>query len=67
MMKVFICPSCGRMTVGSRKKEVSCSKCNEENMERAKISFQQYTAMDEQKRRDYSESWLYIHNAAKRK
>lgn len=28
----------------------------------SKLSFAQYTEMDEQQRRDYSESWLYIRN-----
>ncbi|MCI8282006.1 MAG: DNA-directed RNA polymerase subunit M [Lachnospiraceae bacterium] len=67
MMKIFICPGCGRMTVGSRKKEVYCSKCDEVTMMRAKLTFKQYTAMTEEQRKDYAQSWLYIHNAAKRK
>lgn len=66
-MKIFICPGCGRMTVGSRKKEMFCSKCDETEMVCAKITFEKYTKMDEQQRTDYAESWLYIHNAAKRK
>lgn len=28
----------------------------------SKLSFTQYTEMDEQQRKDYSESWLYIRN-----
>lgn len=66
-MKVFICPDCGRMTVGSRKKEVLCSKCNETVMISTKIAFEKYAQMDEQQRCDYAQSWLYIHNAAKRR
>ncbi len=66
MMKIFICPSCGRMTAASRKKEVYCSKCEETLMERAKLTFENYTQMDDQQRKNYSESWLYIHKAGKR-
>lgn len=66
MMKIFICPSCGRMTAASRKKEVFCSKCDEMPMERAKLTFEKYTEMDDKQRKDYSDSWLYIHAAGKR-
>lgn len=66
MMKIFICPGCGRMTVGSRKKEIFCSKCNEAAMVPAKITFESYAQMDEQQRQNYADSWLYIHRSAKR-
>lgn len=66
MMKIFICPSCGRMTAASRKKEVNCSKCNEAPMERAKLTFEKFAEMDEKQRKDYSDSWMYIHSANKR-
>lgn len=66
MMKIFICPTCGRLTAASRKKEVCCSKCSERPMERAKLTFEAYTAMDDKQRKDYSESWLYIHAAGKK-
>ena len=63
-MKIFICPSCGRMTVGSRKKELFCSKCNETAMICTKISFEKYSKMNELQRKNYAESWLYIHKTA---
>lgn len=66
MMKIFICPGCGRMTAASRKKEVNCSRCGELPMERAKLTFEKFTEMDEQQRNDYSKSWLYIHQAGKK-
>jgi len=66
MMKIFICPKCGWLTVASRKKEVFCSKCKEVSMEKVKLTFEQYTEMDEQQRKNYADSWLYIHNASKR-
>lgn len=31
----------------------------------SKLSFSQYSEMDEQQRKDYSESWLYIWNRTK--
>ena len=60
-MKIFICTGCGRMTAASRKKELACLKCNELPMEKVKLTFEQFSEMDEQKRADYVKSWLYIH------
>lgn len=65
MMKVFICPNCGRLTTASRRKEVTCMKCEGVVMARAKITFTKYAEMDEQQRKDYSDSWLYIHKKGK--
>ena len=31
----------------------------------SKLTFSQYSEMDEQQRKDYSESWLYIRNKTK--
>lgn len=31
----------------------------------SKLSFAKYTEMDEQQRKDYAESWLYIRNCGK--
>lgn len=31
----------------------------------SKLTFAKYTEMDEQQRKDYSESWLYIHKRKK--
>ena len=67
MMKIFICPNCGRLTAVSRKKEVNCFKCGGSPMERAKLTFEAYTEMDDRQRKDYSDSWLYIRAAGKRK
>ena len=67
MMKIYLCPGCGRMTAASRKKEVYCSKCNEVLMERVKLTFEKYTEMDEQQRKDYAQSWLYIHDPERRR
>lgn len=66
MMKIFICPGCGRMTAASRKKEVSCSKCGELPMERSRITFEKYAAMDDRQRADYARSWMYIHSTGKK-
>ena len=61
MMKIYICPGCGRMTAVSRKIEVACSHCKERPMERVKLTFESYTQMDDRQRKDYADSWLYIH------
>jgi hypothetical protein len=66
MMKIFICPGCGRMTAASRKKEVFCSRCGELPMERSRITFEKYAAMDDGQRIDYAKSWMYIHAAGKK-
>lgn len=60
MMKVFICPGCGSITTVSRRKEVICYKCEGLKMVASKLSFAQYSEMNEQQRKDYAESWLYI-------
>jgi len=39
MMKVFICPECGWMRVVSRRKDVECFKCGNEQMTLAKVDF----------------------------
>lgn len=65
MMKVFICPECGSITTVSRRKEIFCHKCGGTKMILSKLSFSQYSEMDEQQRKDYSESWLYIWNRTK--
>lgn len=66
MMKVFICPKCGWMRVVSRRREVECFKCGECRMTLAKIDFENYTAMSEAERKNYSDGWLYIHQKARR-
>lgn len=60
MMKVFICPECGSITTVSRRKEVECYRCGGAEMVPSKLTFAKYSEMDEQQRRDYAESWLYI-------
>ncbi len=65
MMKVFICPECGSITTVSRRKEIYCHKCGGTKMLPSKLTFSQYSEMDEQQRKDYSESWLYIRNKTK--
>ncbi len=64
-MKVFICPACGSITTVSRRKEMFCHKCQGTKMVPSKLTFSKYTEMNEQERKDYSESWLYIRNHTK--
>ena len=61
MMKVYICPSCGWMRVVSRRKDVECYKCGENQMVLSKVDFGKFTEMSEEERKDYSDGWLYIH------
>lgn len=53
------------MTTVSRRKEVMCYKCEGIQMVPSKLSFAKYSEMDEQQRKDYVESWLYIRNRNK--
>lgn len=62
MMKVFICPKCGWMRTVSRRKQVECFKCDNQEMALTKLSFLDYTEMSEQQRADYVESWQYLHS-----
>lgn len=61
MMRVYICPNCGWIRTVSRRKTVECYKCGQQEMVLSKLSFLEYSRMDEQQRKDYSESWLFIH------
>lgn len=61
MMKVFICPKCGWMRTVSRRKQVECFKCDNQEMVLTKLSFLDYTEMSEQQRADYVESWQFLH------
>lgn len=66
MMKVFICPECGWMRVVSRRKDVECFKCGNEQMTLAKVDFDAFTSMSEEERKDYANGWFYIHQKAKK-
>ncbi len=61
MMRVFICPNCGWIRTVSRRKTVECYKCGCKDMTMSRLTFLEYADMDEQQRKDYVESWLYIH------
>lgn len=61
MMRVFICPKCGWVRTVSRRKTVECYKCGHSQMSLSKLSFVEYSDMDEKQREDYIESWLFIH------
>lgn len=67
MMKVYICPKCGWLRAVSRRKNVECFKCGNEQMALVKISYEKFAEMDEKQREDYRESWLYIHRNDVRK
>ncbi len=61
MMKVYICPECGWLRAVSRRKDVECFKCGEPNMVLTRIDYKRFAFLGEEERRNYSESWMYIH------
>ncbi len=62
-MKVYICPSCGWIRVVSRRKNVECFKCGEQEMAVTKLSHEKIGAMSEEERKNYARTWLYLHGA----
>ena len=61
MMRVYICPECGWIRTVSRRKEVECFKCDNRETVLNKLSFLDYSEMNEQQRADYVESWQFLH------
>lgn len=61
MMKVYICPECGWIRAVSRRKDVECFKCGNQEMTLAHITYEKYGNMTESQREDYAKSWMYIH------
>ena len=65
MMKIYICPDCGWVRMVSRRKNVECHKCGNEQMRLTNLEFEKYTEMPEKERQDYADAWLYIHKRKK--
>ena len=61
MIKLYICPKCGWVRLVSRRSEVECFQCMNQQMLPAKLEYVRYTQMNEQERQDYVDSWMYIH------
>ena len=61
MIRLFICPKCGWMRTVSRRTKVECFKCSELSMVPVKLEYSRYIHMNEQERKDYADSWMYIH------
>ena len=57
-MKVYICPECGWVRVVSRRKDVECYKCGNEQMKLTNLEFTKYSDMSEKERKDYSDAWM---------
>lgn len=49
----------------SRRKDVECHKCGNEQMRLTNLEMEKYSNMSEQERQDYADAWLYIHNRNK--
>ena len=62
MMKIYICPQCGWMRMVSRRKDVECHQCDNNQMKLTNLDLEKYSAMSEEAREDYAKAWLYIHN-----
>lgn len=60
MMKIYICPGCGRISMVSRRKTVECMKC-QTKMSLTSLELSKFSNMSEKEREDYAEGWLYIH------
>ncbi|MCC8151785.1 MAG: DNA-directed RNA polymerase subunit M [Lachnospiraceae bacterium] len=61
MIRLFICPKCGWVRTVSRKSNVECFKCEDVRMIPSKLEYAKFVEMSEQERRDYVDSWMYIH------
>lgn len=61
MIKLFICPNCGWIRTVSRRVEVECFKCSDVKMIPSKLDYTQFVQMSAQERKDYVDSWMYIH------
>ncbi|MCU6763233.1 DNA-directed RNA polymerase subunit M [Brotonthovivens ammoniilytica] len=61
MMKLYICPECGWIRTVSRRLDVECFKCGNQQMQPVKLSYERYISMTQKEREDYKNSWLYIH------
>ena len=61
MMKIYICPQCGWLRMVSRRKDVECHKCGNEQMRLTNLEFDKFTGMSEKERQDYAEACQYIH------
>lgn len=57
MIKVYVCPKCGSIKVGSRRKRVVCYYCNEYPMQITKLEFLEYSEMTLEERREYAKEW----------
>lgn len=61
MLKVYICPSCGWLRTVSRRRNVECHQCGNPRMELTRLEYEKYAEMSEAQRKDYVDSWRYIH------
>jgi hypothetical protein len=65
MIHLFICPECGWLRTVSRRANVECLKCPGTQMVPVKLEYSHYVEMTEEQRRDYVDSWMYIHKNQK--
>ena len=54
MIKVYGCPVCGKLTIGSMRTGMNCANCKQP-MERLTLTFLEYTQMTEEEREDYGQ------------
>lgn len=46
----------------SRRKDVECHQCDNNQMKLTNLDLEKYSAMSEAEREDYAKAWLYIHS-----
>ena len=57
MIKVYGCPACARLEIGSMRKGMICRDC-ERQMERLPLTFLEFTEMSESERMIYARKWV---------
>ncbi|MBQ8184297.1 MAG: DNA-directed RNA polymerase subunit M [Lachnospiraceae bacterium] len=57
MMKLYLCPECRKLILGSRRVTMTCSKCGRQNLPVTGLTFLEYSEMSEKKRQQYADLW----------
>ncbi len=58
MIRVYICPKCEAIKVGSRRKKVVCYYCGETPMLITELEFLKYSEMLPEERQEYAREWM---------
>ena len=58
MIRVYVCPKCEAIKVGSRRKKVVCYYCDETPMLITELEFLEYSEMLPEERQEYAREWM---------